>query len=200
MLPNIFDPYFTTKVGGSGLGLATAYSIVIKHEGYITVASDVGVGTTFRIYLPASKHGVEPPQARTATAPIASGRILVMDDEEAIRNLLRAMLTRLGYRVDCVRNGTEAIALYERARAAGQPFAAVILDLTIPGGMGGRAVIERLRAIDPRVKALVSSGYANDPVMADFQPYGFSGIIEKPYSAQSLQEALQRVLRDVHPR
>jgi two-component system, cell cycle sensor histidine kinase and response regulator CckA len=197
--PNLFDPYFTTKVGGSGLGLATAFSIITKHEGYITVASEVGVGTTFCIYIPASEHVVESTQERTATALIASGRILVMDDEEAICNLLRAMLTRLGYIVDCVRNGTEAIDAYERARAAGQPFAAVILDLTIPGGMGGLAAIERLRAIDPQVKALVSSGYANDPVMADFQHYGFSGVIEKPYSTQSLQEALQRVLRDVHP-
>jgi PAS domain S-box-containing protein len=194
VLPNIFDPYFTTKEHGSGLGLATAYSIITKHEGYITATSEVGTGTTVCIYLPASQQALVTTPDVPDSPLVGSGRILVMDDEEPIRELLSEMLTSLGYEADCTQDGTEAIALYQSGKAADQPFVAVILDITIPGGMGGKETLEHLRAIDPQVKALISSGYANDPIMANFAQYGFSGVVSKPYTAHRLSDALQRVL------
>ncbi len=194
VLANIFDPYFTTKPEGSGLGLTTAYAIVIKHEGYITITSEVGVGTTVVIYLPASQKAMVSAQPHSPVLLSGSGRILVMDDEEMIRNVLRQLLESLGYTVECVQDGTEAVAAYQRAQAAGQPFAVVILDYTIPGGMGGLETLARLRAIDPQVTALISSGYANNPVMADWAYYGFSGVVAKPYTIAQLQEALHHVL------
>jgi len=194
-LSKIFDPYFTTKAEGSGLGLTTAYAIVTKHDGYISIASELGVGTTVVIYLPASRQTIAPAQTHPNISLGGIGRILVMDDEEMIRNLLRALLVSLGYAVECVRDGTEAVAVYQRAQAAGQPFAAVILDYTIPGGMGGLETLARLRAIDPRVVALISSGYATGPVMADWGHYGFSGVVAKPYTVNQLQKVLHRALR-----
>ena len=194
VLSNIFDPYFTTKSEGSGLGLATAYAIVIKHEGYITIASEVGVGTTVIIYLPASQKAAV---SATTHAPVplsGSGRILVMDDEDMVRSVSRHLLENLGYTVECVQDGTEAVAAYQRAQATGQPFAAVILDYTIPGGMGGLETLTHLRTIDPQITALLSSGYANNPVMADWAYYGFSGVVAKPYTLAQLQEALHNVL------
>jgi signal transduction histidine kinase len=194
VLANIFDPYFTTKPEGSGLGLTTAYAIVIKHEGYITIASEVGVGTTVVIYLPASQKAMVSAQTHSPVLLSGSGRILVMDDEEMIRNVLRELLESLGCTVECVQDGPEAVAAYQRAQAARQPFAAVILDYTIPGGMGGLETLARLRAIDPQVTALISSGYANNPIMADWAYYGFSGVVAKPYTIAQLQEALHNVL------
>jgi CheY-like chemotaxis protein/anti-sigma regulatory factor (Ser/Thr protein kinase) len=194
VLANIFDPYFTTKPEGSGLGLTTAYAIVIKHEGYITIASEVGVGTTVVIYLPASQKAMVSAQPHSPVLLSGSGRILVMDDEEMIRNVLRQLLESLGCTVECVQDGTEAIAAYQRAQAAGQPFAVVILDYTIPGSIGGLETLARLRAIDPQVTALISSGYANNPIMADWAYYGFSGVVAKPYTIAQLQEALHNVL------
>jgi CheY-like chemotaxis protein len=195
ILSNIFDPYFTTKDHGSGLGLTTAYTIVAKHNGHMTVTSQVGVGTTFTIYLLASEHSVPSPQNLPATPTRNTGRILVMDDEEAIRDLLSDMLTTLGYESVCTRNGAEAIAAYQHARAAGEPFLAAILDITIPGGMGGKETMASLRALDPQVKAVISSGYAQDPIMADFTQYGFSAVVAKPYTVDGLQHALRRVLQ-----
>ena len=195
VLSNIFDPYFTTKAEGSGLGLTTAYAIVTKHDGYISIASEVGVGTTVVIYLPTSQQTIAPAQTHPNISLGGIGRILVMDDEEMIRNLSRALLVSLGYAVECVRDGTEAVAVYQRAQAAGQPFAAVILDYTIPGGMGGLETLARLRAIDPQVVALISSGYATGPVMANWVHYGFSGVVAKPYTVNQLQKALHRALR-----
>jgi PAS domain S-box-containing protein len=195
ILPNIFDPYFTTKEHGSGLGLATAYAIITKHDGFITVASEVGAGATFVMYLPGSQHDVMPAQDIPDTPLVGSGRILVVDDEEAIRDLLSTMLTRIGYEVDCVRDGAEAIDVYQNAQAEGRPYTAVILDITIPGGMGGLEALAPLRAIDPQAKVLISSGYANNPVMADFQQYGFNGVIAKPYTVQRLHDVLQHVIR-----
>lgn len=194
VLPNIFDPYFTTKTGGSGLGLATAYAIVTKHDGHITVDSQVGVGTTFHLYLPASKRSTESEPLPTDEPFVGSGRMLVMDDEEAIRDLLDAMLTDMGYEVVCVADGVQALAVYQQAKAAGHAFVAVILDITIPGSMGGMETIAQLRTIDPQVKAIISSGYANDPVMANFQVYGFSGMVTKPYTVHKLRDVLQRVI------
>jgi CheY-like chemotaxis protein len=193
-LTNIFDPYFTTKPEGSGLGLTTAYAIVIKHEGYITIASEVGVGTTVVIYLPASQKAAVSAQTHASVPLSGCGRILVVDDEAMIRTLLRQLLESLGYTAECVQDGTEAVAAYQHAQEAGQPFAAVVLDYTIPGGMGGLETLHHLRALDPQVKALISSGYANNPVMADWAYYGFSGVAAKPYTIAQLQEALHNVL------
>ncbi len=194
VLANIFDPYFTTKAEGSGLGLTTAYAIVIKHEGYITIASEVGVGTTVVIYLPASQKAPVSASTHPHIPLRGSGRILVVDDEAMVRNVLRQLLESLGYMVECVQDGTDAVAAYQRAQAAGQPFAVVILDYTIPGGMGGLETLTRLRAIDPQVTALISSGYANNPVLADWAYYGFDGVVVKPYTMAQLQEALHNVL------
>jgi signal transduction histidine kinase/CheY-like chemotaxis protein len=193
-LPKIFDPYFTTKQTGSGLGLATAYTIVAKHNGHIAVQSTLGVGTTFSVYLPAFK------QCRPAEAPAndvlhrGSGRILVMDDEDPLRLLLARALEHLGYEVECAREGAEAIVLYERAKASGRSFDAVLLDLTIPGGMGGVETASKLRAIDSSVKLIVSSGYSDAPVMAEFRKYGFDAMISKPWKASHLSEVLHKVL------
>jgi CheY-like chemotaxis protein len=195
VLPNIFDPYFTTKETGSGLGLAAAYAIVSKHDGYMTAESQVGTGTTFFIYLPASQHHMPARRVTQDTPSVGNTRILVMDDEEIIRDLLYEILTSLEYEVVCAQDGAEAIALYEDALTSGRPFRAVILDITVPGGMGGKEAMAYLRAIDPHVRALVSSGYANDPIMAHFAEHGFSGVVTKPYTVQRLQDALLRILQ-----
>jgi len=195
-LPKIFDPFFTTKASGSGLGLAIAYAIVTKHDGRITVTSEVGVGTTVSLYLPASTHALVSTPDRLNPSVVHQGTMLIMDDNAAIRDVLVDMLTQLGYQSQCARDGAEAVALYQQARDAGQPFTAVLLDLTIPGGMGGKETITHLQAIDPQVCAIVSSGYANDPLMADFRAYGFSGVISKPYTMEGLHEVLQRVIED----
>jgi len=196
LLPNVFDPYVTTKAQGSGLGLATAYAIMRKHDGHITVESREGVGTTVRLYQPASSQPLAPPQAPPASPLISSGRILVMDDEEMIGELLQALLSSLGHEVVWVRDGTEALEVYQQARATGQRFAAVILDHTIPGGMGGVETMARLRALDPQVKAMISSGYANGPVMANWAEHGFRGVIPKPYTLERLQATLARLFQE----
>ncbi len=193
----IFDPYFTTKQKGSGLGLATTYSIIKRHDGQITVESDLGVGAAFHIYLPAAAGGchpeAEPEEAKPARG---TGRILVMDDEEMIRDVAGKVLVGLGYEVDFAADGEKAVELYAAARESGRPFNAVIMDLTIPGGTGGRETIEKLRAIDPGVRAIVSSGYSNDPVMARFRDFGFRGVVSKPYTVASLSEAVKKALAE----
>ncbi len=194
ILPNIFDPYFTTKDSGSGLGLATVYAIIRKHDGAITVDSTPDAGTTFAIYLPVSLDPIRSEPATPLTPLSGHGRVLVVDDDASIRTLLDTMLTNLGYEVACVSDGGEAVAMYQQAHEAELPFAAVILDITIPGGMGGKESIEHLRTIDPEVKAIISSGYANDPVMANFRQFGFSGVVPKPYTVRRLHDALQRVM------
>lgn len=191
----IFEPYFTTKQKGSGLGLATCYSIVKNHGGHITVESELGVGTTFRIYLPASTTpaSVKARQEEYGQK-VGEGRVLVMDDDDSIRALLSAILNGAGYSVVLAADGAEAIEKYGKAKAAGTPFDAVIMDMTIPGGMGGREAIGELLRIDPLIKAIVSSGYANDPMMAEFQSYGFKGVVTKPYSVREMVNTLQKVL------
>lgn len=195
-LNRIFDPYFTTKPEGSGLGLATSYSIVKKHDGLITVESEIEFGTTFSIYLPASEARKQRPQHYADSVHnTGKGRILIMDDEEAIRNLTREMLLLLGYDVVLAKDGAQAIKLYADMRD-GHPFSAVIMDLTVPGGIGGCEALKVLKQIDPNIKAIVSSGYSNDPVMADYAGYGFCDVMAKPYTLNDLAETLQRVIGD----
>ena len=196
-MSRMFEPYFTTKQKGSGLGLATSYSIIKNHGGHITVKSKPGVGTTFTFYLPASQEQLPPMKKAVKDVAIrGSGSILVMEDEEVIGILLKRMLTNSGYSVELINNGKEAIQKYSEAMETGKPFTGVILDLTVPGGIGGKEVIEKLLEIDPKVKAIVSSGYANDPIMADFKKYGFSGVVTKPYDVRQMQETLHDVLAD----
>lgn len=198
-LPRIFDPYFTTKQHGSGLGLASAYSIVRKHDGQIRVESTLGAGAAFNIYLPASPQAVAPPEETGQKQFFGHGRILVMDDEPDILQVLSDMLGVVGYEVATAREGGEAIETYLNAKNSGKPFAAVIMDLTIPNGMGGKEAVRRLKELDPQIKALVSSGYSYDPVMANFRQFGFSGIIPKPYVLDDLTRVLAEVLGDARP-
>ena len=193
-LSRIFDPYFTTKSYGSGLGLATTYSIITSHNGHMEVASTIGKGTVFTIYLPASSVRAMIPPLPTSDLRLGQGKILVMDDEEAIRLLLEQMLRHLGYTVEVTQNGEEAIERYVKAQELGQPFSALILDLTIPGGLGGKDTIQRLRLLDPQVRGIVSSGYSNDPVLSHFHSYGFQGMVAKPFRLDELSEALYQVL------
>ncbi|MDD3581903.1 MAG: PAS domain S-box protein [Desulfobacca sp.] len=193
-LSMIFDPYFTTKQKGSGLGLATSYAVIRNHGGYIGVDSQIGVGTSFQIYLPASQKKVLDTTKVTDGPVVGQGRILVMDDEAIIRELVAKMLERIGYEVECARDGAEAVKLYAQAKNTGQPFNAVILDLTIPGGMGGKEAIKRLSKLDPQVKAIVSSGYADGTTVANYKEYGFQGIIPKPYRLAELSRVLHGVI------
>jgi PAS domain S-box-containing protein len=193
----VFDPYFTTKPRGSGLGLATSYSIIKNHEGHIAVESKPGHGTTFHIYLPASicKSGKYYQNVSEEIISETTARILHMDDEEMILQTTRDMLENLGYYVETAINGDDAIQKYLRARDGSNPFDVVILDITIPGGMGGKETIQKLLEVDPDVKAIVSSGYSNDPVMAMFGDYGFTGFIAKPYRLDELSDVIKQVLR-----
>jgi PAS domain S-box-containing protein len=194
-LKKVFDPYFTTKQRGSGLGLAVVYSIIDKHDGRITIDSELGEGATFSIYLPVAQE-IEP-KLKDAKTLIESGvgHILVMDDEDFIRKLASDMLRKIGYTVKVAKDGEEAIQLYKQAIESGQAFDAVILDLTIPGGMGGKETIQQLLLIDENVKAIVSSGYSNDPAMSNHSRYGFKKAVKKPYLIQEISEALQSVIQ-----
>jgi PAS domain S-box-containing protein len=193
-LSRLFDPYFTTKQKGSGLGLATAYSIIKRHNGHLGVKSEVGVGTTFHMWLPASGDPLKREEIQPHTPIKGEGRILFMDDEEIIRDAAGEVLTYLGYTVEFAGDGREAIELYKKKLTSGEPFDIVIMDLTIPGGMGGKEALATLLKIDPYVKAIVSSGYSTDPVMADFRAYGFKGVVTKPYSIEELSETLHRIM------
>lgn len=193
-LSKIFDPYFTTKQQGSGLGLATCYAIIKNHDGAVTVESELGAGTVFRFYLPASGEEVRPSQAVEAAIATGTGRVLVMDDEEVVREVAIQILGHLGFEAEAVSDGAEVIARYQESKAAGRPFDAVIMDLTVPGGLGGKEAVVRLLEIDPGAKAIVSSGYSNDPVMARFEEYGFSGVVSKPYTIKDLSETLRDVM------
>jgi two-component system, cell cycle sensor histidine kinase and response regulator CckA len=193
-LQKIFDPYFTTKETGIGLGLATSYATIKRHGGHIMVESEEGAGATFRVFLPASSNSALPQPRPSRALREGRGKILLMDDESVIRDLASDLLTSLGYRVFTTRDGLETISLYKKSKDGGEPFDAVIMDLTVPGGMGGRETIERLRDLDPGIRAIVSSGYCNDPIMGDFRKYGFCGVLAKPYSATEMSETLHALI------
>ena len=196
-LEKIFDPFFTTKEKGSGLGLATSFSIVHQHDGHIEVRSEPGTGTTFTIYLPAMPKG-ELPERNLSSSPVpGKGKILVMDDDPAIRDLLAIMLTDLGYEAQFAGDGEKAIDLYKKASEAQSPFDLVILDLTVPGKMGGKEAMAKLQEIDPHVRAIVSSGYSTDPIMAEYQSHGFKGVVTKPYDIQELSRVLKNVWNEL---
>ncbi|MGE4558969.1 MAG: ATP-binding protein [Desulfobulbus sp.] len=197
-LERIFDPYFTTKSHGSGIGLASAYSIVNRHGGTIVVESSPGRGTTFTLLLPASEaRPVVEEEEGSQALPSNDGRhrrILVMDDEAAICDLASAMLSHMGHEVDTCNDGMEAVGRYEQALADGRPYDAVIMDLTIPGGLGGREAAEEILARDKDACLVVSSGYSHDPIMADYRRYGFRGVLSKPYKVADLERVMAAVL------
>ena len=196
-LSRIFDPYFSTKqrgaLKGMGLGLSIAYSIVKNHDGHIWAESKPDGGSTFHVLLPAFGEKTSE-VSKDEEKPIpGSGKILVMDDDDLVRNIAGKVLKYLGYEVNFSKDGEDAIEQFKKARKSGKPFDAVILDLTIPGGMGGKDTIEKLREIDKGIKAIISSGYSEDPLISNYRDYGFSGVVSKPYTA----EQLSRVLHDV---
>lgn len=192
----IFDPYFTTKKKGNGLGLAITHSIIRKHGGYIDLDSSPGEGATFNIYLPASSGMVNEKVSDEAVEIFTcKGRILVMDDEEIIREVAGELLSCMGCEVVTAIDGEEAFQKYKGAIEAGQPFDAVIMDLTVPGGMGGKEMVKKLLELDPKAKAIVSSGYSNDPIMANFREYGFCEVILKPYTMKSFSSVLHNTLK-----
>ncbi len=195
-LDKIFDPFFTTKPGGSGLGLAVVYFVIKNHNGYITVESEVGKGTTFHIYLPASKRATLDEREKSEKVIKGKGRILLMDDEEIIREVVGELLTQLGYEPDFAKDGQEAIEKYIQAQREGKPFKAVIMDLTIPGGMGGKEALQKLLKIDPEIKVIVSSGYSDDPIMTNYKQHGFKGVIAKPYRLTELSKTLNQLLKE----
>ncbi|MEJ2229785.1 MAG: response regulator [Nitrospirales bacterium] len=188
----IFDPYFTTKPTGCGLGLSSAYSVIKNHHGGLTASSVPGQGTTLTIYLPAHSEALTTPTPSPLLVN-GEGRILVMDDEESIRLLLGEMLRYLGYDVQCVAEGKEALDRYQEAYHVQRPFSAVILDLTVPGGLGGKDIIRQLMEFDPDVKAIVASGYYNDPVISRYSAFGFHGVVAKPFRLTELSQVLQQV-------
>jgi PAS domain S-box-containing protein len=193
-LSRIFEPFFTTKEFGSGLGLATVYSVIKKHRGHIAVESSVGTGTTFRIWLPAARpEPFRPVPVAGAFEPI-KGRILFMDDEEPIRMMTKTLLERLGLEVKVTADGHEAVREYAAARDSGQPYDVVIFDLTVPGAMGGADAMREILKLDPTAKGIVSSGYSSDPVMANFQAHGFRGSVPKPYRMSDFSRTLREVM------
>jgi two-component system cell cycle sensor histidine kinase/response regulator CckA len=199
-LGSIFDPYFSTKQKGSGLGLATSHSIVKNHGGFVAVESRLGCGTTFHVNVPASgAPAVADTTEWTMVTPAGHrGRILVMDDEPAIRMIAAQMLRYLGHEAVVTDNGHAAIEQYRRALEQDHPFDAVMLDLVTPGAMGGRETIEGLTALDPAVNAIVVSGYTQDSVLATYRDYGFKAVIAKPFTLQELNSALHAAIVPRH--
>ena len=196
-LTKIFDPYFTTKQAGSGLGLATTYSIIKKHNGHIDISSKLGTGTTFTIYLPAAKFQNNKKKIAVKTVAAItnkSAKILVMDDEEVICTIVSEMVGTIGFSAETALNGEEAIEKYQKSLDNKTPFDLIIMDLTIPGGMGGKEAIKHILKINAKAKVIVTSGYSGDPIMANYKDYGFKGIITKPYMIDKLKDTLLGVL------
>jgi CheY-like chemotaxis protein len=193
ILSKIFDPYFSTKKEGSGLGLASSYSIIKKHKGHIAVKSDVDVGTIFHIYLPASTKDIPVQKKEVKRKHLLQGRILVLEDDEMVKKTTAMMLSETGYETKFASDGKKAVEIYQKAMETGNPFDVVILDLTIPGGMGGEEAMKELRKINPDIKGIACSGYSNSSVMSNYKRYGFSGVLPKPYNTEKLIGVLSKI-------
>jgi PAS domain S-box-containing protein len=198
-LGRIFDPFFSTKTGKSGLGLATAFSIVRQHEGTIEVESKLGVGSIFRIYLPTSRNQgtvqtENPPEAALPETPRPK-RILVLEDEVSIQRVLKRLLKQQGFEVEVTEEGNQALKLYREAQQNGHAYDLIITDLIIKGGMGGKETVEKLHEIDPTAKAIVVSGYSKDDTLAHYEKYGFQGAVAKPFRFEELLEVVNRVVK-----
>ncbi|UYP48095.1 Sensor histidine kinase RcsC [Candidatus Lokiarchaeum ossiferum] len=189
-LPHLFDPFYQSNLTGKGMGLTVVHDIIVQHGGFISIDSELDVGTTVIFYLPAVESKVAAPLKEHATSSPHSGKVLIMDDEDVIRRVLGKMLKQLGYLPTAVANGDDAIQIYQENMAKGTPFSAVILDLTIRGGMGGEETVKRLLQIDPKLKAIASSGYSTDKIMTNFSDFGFSGTLIKPYKVKELEDTL----------
>jgi len=196
ILDKIFDPYFTTKDIGTGLGLASAYSIIKQHEGYLYVESTSDSGTVFTFCIPASTASTKTIQTSESSIVTGEGYILVMDDDKIVRTVVGFMLKHLGYEFEFAEDGERALALYEKAMQSGKPFDLVLMDLIIPNGMGGEEAIQKLLAINPNARVIVSSGYSNSPIMANYKKYGFRGILKKPYCLEELSHLVKKFTGD----
>ncbi|MEN8135985.1 MAG: cache domain-containing protein [Thermodesulfobacteriota bacterium] len=196
VLDKIFDPYFTTKQEGSGLGLAVTHSIISKHEGHISAESVPGQGATFMIYLPATSRETNPENdnRQSALQPPRTSRIMVMDDDETVKDVAVAMLTELGHETVLASDGAEAVKLYQEAAGTADAIDIIIMDLTIPDGMGGKEAVQKILAIDPQAKVIVSSGYSNDATLASYLEYGFCGAVRKPYKLAELAKTIGEAL------
>jgi len=192
MINKIFDPYFSTKEDGSGIGLAVSFSIVRRHNGMMEVSSTLGKGSVFKIYLPSVQSVPIKTKQPDQNVKLLRERILLMDDKAVIQRVASVMLKNLGYTVDTAMDGNQAVDMYRNAFHADDPYVCVILDLLVPKGMGGKEAVAKILDIDPNAVAIVSSGYSDDPIMANYKEYGFKGVIAKPYMIDGLARALRR--------
>jgi len=195
LLPKIFDPFFSTKTMGHGLGLATCYSIISRHAGCIDVMSEQGKGTTFTVYLPAAEEIATPVVVPHEKTHKGSRTFLIMDDEEMIRNIVGKILESLGYSVVGKATGKEAVDFFLSETSDNHQFAGMIFDLTVPGGMGGKAAVEEIRKVNGDIPVFVASGYADDPVMKNPEKYGFTASISKPFMRSEIVELLERFMK-----
>jgi CheY-like chemotaxis protein len=194
LLPRIFDPFFTTKTKGHGLGLATCYSILNRHDGCIDVESELEKGTTFEVYLPSSTETVSSADGKTASMHKGRGTFLIMDDEEVMQETISQMLKSFGYTVKCTADGQSAVDFFASETKANRPVTGMIFDLTVPGGMGGKEAIEKIRKLNTDIPAFVASGYAVDPIMKNPSEHGFTASICKPFRKSELSEMLNNFI------